>query len=85
MEPDIWTVPALVIEVLGAELTLSPQHTCCRGTVKKGAGISIRFPRFIRWREDKGPEDATTTKELVEMYFKQLKRVVEETVEKVEP
>jgi len=85
MEPDIWTVPALVIEVLGAELTLSPQHTCCRGAVKKGAGISIRFPRFIRWREDKGPEDATTTKELVEMYFKQLKRVVEETVEKVEP
>ncbi|MEM1527293.1 MAG: ATP-dependent DNA ligase [Sulfolobales archaeon] len=85
VEPDVWTVPALVIEVLGAELTLSPQHTCCRGAVKKGAGISIRFPRFIRWRDDKGPEDATTTKELVEMYLKQLKKVTEETVEKVEP
>ncbi|MEM1622720.1 MAG: ATP-dependent DNA ligase [Sulfolobales archaeon] len=84
VEPDIWTVPALVVEVLGAELTLSPQHTCCRGVVKKGAGISIRFPRFIRWRDDKGPEDATTTKELVEMYFKQLKKVTEETAERVE-
>lgn len=85
MEPDIWTVPALVAEVLGAELTLSPQHTCCRGAIRKGAGISIRFPRFIRWREDKGPEDVTTTKELVEMYLKQLKKVSEEVVEKTEP
>lgn len=85
MEPDIWVTPALVAEILGAELTLSPQHTCCRGAVRKGAGISIRFPRFIRWREDKGPEDATTTKELVEMYFKQLKKLTEEVAEKVEP
>jgi len=84
IEPDVWLTPALVAEILGAELTLSPQHTCCRGMVKKGAGISVRFPRFIRWRSDKGPEDATTTKELVEMYLKQLKKISEETVEKVE-
>ncbi|MCX8208059.1 MAG: ATP-dependent DNA ligase [Sulfolobales archaeon] len=84
VEPDIWVVPALVMEVLGAELTLSPQHTCCRGAIRKGVGISIRFPRFIRWRDDKGPEDATKTSELVEMYFNQLKKISEEQVEKLE-
>mgnify|MGYP000456880162 CR=1 FL=1 len=75
MEPDVWVVPALVMEVIGAELTLSPIHTCCMDMIKPGVGISIRFPRFIRWRPDKRPEDATTTKELIEMYQKQLKRI----------
>ena len=77
MRPDVWVEPALVAEIIGAELTLSPIHTCCYGWVKRGAGISIRFPRFIRWRPDKSPEDATTTKELFEMYKRQLRKVEE--------
>lgn len=77
MKPDVWVEPALVAEIIGAELTLSPMHTCCRDEVRKGAGISIRFPRFIRWRDDKGPTDATTTKELLEMYKSQLKKISE--------
>ncbi len=72
---DVWFEPALVVEVIGAELTLSPIHTCCKGWVKPGVGISIRFPRFIRWRPDKSPRDATTTKEIYEMYLKQLKKI----------
>ncbi len=83
MKPDVWVEPALVAEIIGAELTLSPIHTCCYGWVKPGAGISIRFPRFIRWRPDKGPEDATTTKELYEMYKRQLRKIKEEAVEAV--
>lgn len=79
MEPDVWFVPQVVAEIIGAELTLSPMHTCGLDKVKPGVGISIRFPRFIRWREDKGPEDATTEDELVEMYRKQLRKVAEET------
>ncbi len=79
MKPDVWVEPALVAEIIGAELTLSPMHTCCYGWAKPGAGISIRFPRFIRWRPDKGPEDATTTKELYEMYLRQLRKIKEET------
>ncbi len=75
MKPDVWVEPALVAEIIGAELTLSPIHTCCRGQVKPGTGISIRFPRFIRWRTDKGPEDATTTQELLEMYKRQLRKI----------
>ncbi len=75
MEADVWFEPVLVAEIIGAELTLSPIHTCCKGWVKPGVGISIRFPRFIRWRPDKGPRDATTTRELYEMYLRQLKKV----------
>ncbi len=75
MKPDVWVTPALVAEIIGAEITLSPIHTCGMDAIKPGVGISIRFPRFIRWRPDKGPEDATTTKELIEMYKKQLKKI----------
>ncbi len=79
IKPDVWVQPALVAEIIGAELTLSPLHTCGKGAIRSDAGISIRFPRFIRWRPDKSPEDATTCKELVEMYKMQLKRIEETT------
>ncbi|NPA96184.1 MAG: ATP-dependent DNA ligase [Crenarchaeota archaeon] len=75
IQADVWFEPALVVEVIGAELTLSPIHTCCKGWVKPGVGISIRFPRFIRWRPDKSPREATTTKEIYEMYMRQLKKI----------
>lgn len=74
LEPDAWFEPAVVLEVLGAEITLSPVHTGGRDLVRKGAGFAIRFPRFTgRWRDDKGPEDATTVQEVREMYEKQRK------------
>ncbi len=79
IDADVWFVPEKVAEIIGAELTLSPLHTCCMDKVKQGVGISIRFPRFIRWRDDKGPEDATTEKELIEMYYRQLRKITEET------
>ncbi|MEM4706644.1 MAG: ATP-dependent DNA ligase [Candidatus Methanomethylicaceae archaeon] len=76
--PDVWIIPAKVIEVIGAEITLSPVHTCGLNTIKRGAGLAIRFPRFTgRWRDDKSPEDATTVKEIIEMYKKQLKKMKE--------
>ncbi len=75
IEADVWFEPAVVMEVTGAELTLSPLHTCCRGIVRQGAGISIRFPRFVRWRPDKSPKEITTTKEILEMYNRQLRKV----------
>jgi DNA ligase-1 len=67
--PDVWFEPGLVVEVLGAELTLSPIHTAAWNQVKQGAGLALRFPRFTgRWRDDKAPEDATTVQEILEMY-----------------
>ncbi|QXJ30487.1 ATP-dependent DNA ligase [Saccharolobus shibatae] len=77
MEPDIWIEPVYVAEIIGAEITISPLHTCCQDVVEKDAGLSIRFPRFIRWRDDKSPEDATTTDEILEMYNKQPKKKIE--------
>ncbi|BFH73248.1 ATP-dependent DNA ligase [Sulfurisphaera javensis] len=72
--PDIWVEPKYVAEIIGAEITLSPEHTCCKGMVTKDAGLSVRFPRFIRWRDDKSIEDATTPKEIYEMYKLKLKK-----------
>jgi DNA ligase 1 len=66
---DVWFEPSLVLEVLSAELTLSPNHTAGWGQLKDNAGLSMRFPRFTgRWRDDKGPQDATTTQQLVQLY-----------------
>jgi DNA ligase-1 len=76
MEADVWFEPSLVLEVLGAELSISPIHTCAHGRVRNGAGLAVRFPRFTgAFRDDKRPRDATTSQELLDMYNKQLKKV----------
>jgi DNA ligase-1 len=76
IEADFWFIPAKVLEVVGSELTRSPSHTCGWGEIQEGAGLAIRFPRFTgRWRADKSAEDATTVKELIDMYKSQLKTV----------
>ena len=66
---DVWFEPSVVVEVLSAELTLSPNHTAGWGQLKDDAGLSMRFPRFTgHWRDDKEPQDATTSQQLVELY-----------------
>ncbi len=78
MKPDVWFEPALVLEILGAEVTLSPIHTCAMDSIRKGSGLAIRFPRFTgKYRTDKSAEDATASEELVQMYRGQLKRISE--------
>lgn len=67
MKPDVWFNPAVVVEVLGAEITRSPLHTTA---IEHGNGLALRFPRFKRFRDDKKPEQATTTREILEMYGK---------------
>lgn len=64
MEADVWFEPKVVVEVLAAEITKSPHHTC-------GSGLALRFPRFVRFREDKKAEQATTSKEVEGMYKKE--------------
>lgn len=78
LEADVWFEPAVAIEILGAEITLSPVHTCAIGSIRKGSGLAIRFPRFTgNYRLDKSAEDATTTTEIHEMYNGQLKKISE--------
>nr|MDO8087612.1 ATP-dependent DNA ligase [Candidatus Sigynarchaeum springense] len=56
--PDKWIDPTVVLEIIGDEITESA------ATV---VGISIRFPRIVRIREDKSPDDATTVGEIMAM------------------
>ncbi len=73
---DVWFDPKVVLEVLGAEITLSPIHVCALDSIRKGSGLAIRFPRFTgKYRTDKTAEDATTSTEVVEMYRNQLKQI----------
>ncbi|HEY6102227.1 MAG TPA: ATP-dependent DNA ligase, partial [bacterium] len=74
LNPDVWLDPALVFEVIGAEITLSPIHTAGWDVFRRGSGLAIRFPRMTRVRDDKAPADATTTKEIVRMYRRRLRK-----------
>ncbi len=64
MKPDVWFNPAVVVEVVGAEITRSPIHSCAE---REGVGLALRFPRFVRYREDKKPEQATASGEIEKM------------------
>jgi DNA ligase-1 len=78
LEADVWFEPVVVLEILGAEITLSPIHTCAMNSIRKGSGLAIRFPRFTgNCRLDKAAEDATTSTEIIEMYRNQLKKISE--------
>jgi DNA ligase-1 len=82
LEADVWFEPRTVIEVIGAEITLSPIHTAAMNRIRDGSGLAIRFPRFTgNYRLDKAAEDATTTNEIAEMYQSQLKKVSEQPAE----
>ncbi len=76
LEADVWFLPQVVIETIAAEITLSPIHTCGMNAIREGSGLALRFPKYTgRLRQDKGPEDATTVKEIIQMYQNQLKRI----------
>ncbi len=76
LTPDVWCVPAYVVEVQADEITRSPLHTTGRGP--DGLGYALRFPRAVNFlRADRRPEDATTVGEIIELYQKQGQRAVE--------
>lgn len=77
MECDVWVSPEVVVEIKADEITRSPVHTAGRvmKSTKSGnameveiAGFALRFPRLVRFREDKTPEEVTTIKEVNEMF-----------------
>jgi DNA ligase 1 len=70
-EPDVWFEPQEVWEMGFADITVSPTYTAARGLVREDRGLSLRFPRFLKVREDKGIEEASTNEFLAELYWKQ--------------
>lgn len=75
VEPDFWVQPKYVVTINADEITRSPMHTC--GKDAEGVGYALRFPRLYgdqAIRPDKGPEETTTTDEIIEM-FKMQKKV----------
>lgn len=77
-EPDIWFEPQEVWEVAFADITLSPTYTAAIGLVSEERGLSLRFPRFLRVREDKGVDEASSGEDLAVLWRKQVERAGKE-------
>ena len=69
--PDVWFEPQEVWEMIFADVTISPTYTSAIGLVHEDKGLSLRFPRFLKVREDKSIEEASTNEFLAELYRKQ--------------
>ena len=69
--PDVWFEPQEVWEMAFADITLSPTYTAAIGLVSDERGLSLRFPRFLKKREDKGIEEASTNEFLAGLWRKQ--------------
>jgi DNA ligase-1 len=64
--PDVWTAPEIVVLVRADEITVSPLHAA--GKTENKLGYALRFPRFMGYRPDKGPFEATTVAEIKRLY-----------------
>lgn len=69
--PDVWFEPQEVWEMAFADITLSPTYTAAIGLVSDERGLSLRFPRFMKKREDKSLEEASTNDFLAALWRKQ--------------
>jgi len=61
---DVWIKPKIVVEIKADNITKSPLHT---------AGYALRFPRLIKYRSDKSPQEATSVGEIEKLYKMQIK------------
>ncbi|OJK05175.1 hypothetical protein ASPACDRAFT_56565 [Aspergillus aculeatus ATCC 16872] len=69
--PDVWFEPQEVWEMAFADITLSPTYPAAIGLVSEERGLSLRFPRFLKVREDKSIDEATTSDYLAYLWRKQ--------------
>jgi DNA ligase-1 len=74
--PSVWFPACKVWEIRGADITVSPVHQAATGLGLAGSlkGLALRFPRFRREREDKQPEDATSSGQVAAAFHRQSQR-----------
>lgn len=70
LKPAVWFIPQEVWEIRGADFTLSPVYPAAQSLLGE-RGVSLRFPRFIKVRDDKTLEQATSSEQLAAFYEKQ--------------
>ncbi|KAJ5644714.1 hypothetical protein N7507_010725 [Penicillium longicatenatum] len=75
--PDVWFEPQEVWEMAFADITLSPTYPAAIGLVSEERGLSLRFPRFLKVREDKGIDEASSSDYLALLWRKQGERAIE--------
>lgn len=63
--PDFWVRPSLIVEIAADDITVSPKHT---------SGYALRFPRLVKFRDDKGSDQATTLNEIKNLFALQTNR-----------
>ncbi|OSX66434.1 hypothetical protein POSPLADRAFT_1043869 [Postia placenta MAD-698-R-SB12] len=68
LRPEVFFKPQEVWEIRGADITISPVSVAAIGLVNQNRGLSLRFPRFMKMREDKHIEDASTPEFLANMW-----------------
>jgi len=56
---DVWVEPKIVVEIMADEITKSPIHAF---------GLALRFPRLVKFRDDKKVDEATTREELKKLF-----------------
>lgn len=61
LKMDVYFSPSIVIEVRCAQISNSKTYSLNADDT----GLSLRFPRFLRVRDDKKVEDATLFEEIV--------------------
>lgn len=76
--PEVWFEAQEVWEMAFADITKSPTYLAALGMVDEDRGLSMRFPRFLRVREDKSIDEASTSDFLAELWRKQELRVKRE-------
>lgn len=59
LTPDVWCQPQIIVEIEADNITKSPLHT---------AQYALRFPRLVRFRDDKSVSQSTTLQEAEKIY-----------------
>lgn len=72
LKPDVLVRPNLVWEIGFDSFTVSPIYQVGKGTASVNKGISLRFPKFLRVRDDKGVDQANNVDDIIELYNKSI-------------